>query len=171
MDKQDSSLWRSRVDAYPHRACGCPQSFCNVRMLKMCALESDYECYCETRTTHKTARVLFKQCSWLWPDGKIVQYFSQVYLRRQIHAKKRSHPPFKMLKATGFPAVMVCSEGESQGEKSSIREDTAQRQHSSTRLESQDVWKACLHTRVNNPEFALFWITYLFLLPYKGFII
>ena len=70
---------------------------------------------------------------------KIRAIFSQVNLRRQIHAKKSSHPPFKMLKATGFPAVMVCSEGESQGEKSSIREDTAQRQHSSTRLESQDV--------------------------------
>ena len=38
-----------------------------------------------------------------------------VKFRAKNACKESSHPPFKMLKATGLPAVMVCSEGECQG--------------------------------------------------------
>ena len=40
----------------------------------------------------------------------------QIY-EEQNACKESIHPPFKMLKATGLPAVMVCSEGECQGRK------------------------------------------------------
>ena len=47
-----------------------------------------------------------------------------VKFRAKKACKESCHPPFKMLKATGLPAVMVCSEGECQSVRGEKRKNS-----------------------------------------------
>ena len=65
----------------------------------------------------KPNRIIIYEIIWLFAHFlKLIIFRSScinvVKFEKKKHAKESSHPPFKMLKATGLPAVMVCSEGE-----------------------------------------------------------
>ena len=127
----------------------------------MCVLESDYECYCETRTTYKTARVL-KNAAGSDQIENSCNIFSSV--SKEANPCKKAQPPtLQDVEGHRVSSSHGLLWGRKSRRKSSIREDTAQKQHSSTRLESQDVWKACLHTRNEKSRVCSLWITYLFL--------